>query len=393
MRCTQVPLLKLLLLAPLVGCGGEQPGEGLAGDQRWTVAVEPEVRIGGVDEREDYLLHRVVGATRLSDGRIAVANAGSAEISYYDSHGSHVMTVGGEGEGPGEFKGIIQMVRLPGDTILVLSIQPGLTWISPDGEYVRSERFSVWGIAQVPCRLGESNWHLLQDGSIVTVLEDNFYGSDCPPTPASPWRQTGLIARSTLYDGQFDTVGILPATERNSPNYRVFGRSLVVAFGGDRVFAGDTGAEEILVLGFNGDTLQALPVPFETSPIPSEAKVETVRRFTYPDGTVEIGEPYLYPEEYPRFGRLVADETGALWVMNYPRLLEPISSYRLARAHASLVEDGGARWLVLGDRGQALAEVRTPPGVFPLEIGEDYILGLSKDEFDVETVLIHTLAR
>jgi len=64
-------------------------------------------------------------------------------------------------------------------------------------------------------------------------------------------------------------------------------------------------------------------------PLPPEAKREEVRRFERPDGTVQIGNPYLYPEHYPLFGRLLADEAGFLWVMAYPVLREPISSWRL----------------------------------------------------------------
>jgi hypothetical protein len=99
------------------------------------------------------------------------------------------------------------------------------------------------------------------------------------------------------------------------------------------------------------------------------------------------------PETYPRFGRLLADLAGNLWVMAYPVLDEPISSWRLKMASYHLVEDGGARWTVLDAAGEPVATVRTPASVYPLEIGEDYVLGIALDELDVETVWLHRLTK
>ena len=54
----------------------------------WTLSEEPIVVIGGADEREGYLLHWVTGATRLSDGRIVVANESTSELRYYGPEGT-----------------------------------------------------------------------------------------------------------------------------------------------------------------------------------------------------------------------------------------------------------------------------------------------------------------
>ena len=385
--------LGLVLALLLCGCNDVDSGPSVFGDQVWTVSAEPKVTIGGADEREGYLLQRLAGATRLSDGRLVVADMGSAEVRFYDSQGNHLVTAGGDGEGPGEYRFIMQIQRLPGDTLLVLSRQPGLTWLSPEGDYLRSERVNLNEVARLPCRLSEGNWQLLQDGTLLTVLEDNFYGSSCPPSPPSPWRESGLVARSTALGGTFDTLGIFPSTERNSPNFRVYGRSLVLAFGPDRIFAGDTGAEEILALDLKGDTLLSYQTPWEPVPVPPEARKDDVRRFARPDGTEEVGNPYLYPDHYPLFGRLLADDAGFLWAMAYPVILEPISSWVLDRLYGAVVEEDGARWRVLGPDGRPVTELRTPPRFFPLEIGEDYLFGVSKDELDVQTVQLHTLVR
>jgi hypothetical protein len=37
--------------------------------------------------------------------------------------------------------------------------------------------------------------------------------------------------------------------------------------------------------------------------------------------------------------------------------------------------------------------VRTPPGLFLLDVGDDYVLGLARNEFDLESVRLHALRR
>ena len=253
---------------------------------------------------------------------------------------------------------------------------------------VRSTPVDLWSVGGVECRIGESNWYVLADASLLTILEDNFNGRDCPTPPPSPWRMSGLIGRQVVETGHFDTLAIMPASERNSPNYRVYGKSLVLGFAADRIYAGDTGSEVILALGFSGDTLAILPTPFDAVPIPARGKT-TERR---PGGMMQMND-YMYPDEYPLFGRLLVSRTGNLWVMAYPQIEEPISSWRLTSTYAFLVDEAGARWRVLSPSGALLAEVQTPPGLFPLEVGEDYVLGVSKDELDVETVSLHALTR
>ena len=144
---------------------------------------------------------------------------------------------------------------------------------------------------------------------------------------------------------------------------------------------------------FDGDTLALLPTPFEALPVSAAARAVGIREFERPDGSIVRGNDYLYPEEYPRFGRLVVSRADELWVMAYPQLEEPIGSWRLANTYAFLAPADGAQWRVLAEDGLLLAEVRTPPGLFPLDIGDDYVLGVSKDELDVPTVSLHTLIR
>ena len=51
-----------------------------AGSRVWQVASEPAVSIGEQEGEDPYMLHQVWDATKLSDGRIVVANSGDGQL-------------------------------------------------------------------------------------------------------------------------------------------------------------------------------------------------------------------------------------------------------------------------------------------------------------------------
>ncbi len=67
----------------------------------WTLAGQPGLQLGTVEGNSAEQFFRVSGAVRLSDGRIAVANAGSQELRLFTPGGRHLRSVGGPGGGPG----------------------------------------------------------------------------------------------------------------------------------------------------------------------------------------------------------------------------------------------------------------------------------------------------
>jgi hypothetical protein len=83
-----------------------------------------------------------------------------------------------------------------------------------------------------------------------------------------------------------------------------------------------------------------------------------------------------FPAEMPAYQGLKVDALGYLWV-------------------SGVVAPGEVRstWLVFDPRGHAVARVTMPPRTRVLEIGEDYVLGLTLDDLDVETLTLWPLGR
>ena len=68
-------------------------------NEAWSVSVAPTLSIGDAAQGEDYAFERVVGALRLSDGTIVVANRATQELRWYDASGSFQLSVGRTGTG------------------------------------------------------------------------------------------------------------------------------------------------------------------------------------------------------------------------------------------------------------------------------------------------------
>ena len=384
-----MPRVLLATLLTTVSCNDGTDPASTDTLETWTLSDEPTVVIGGADEREDYLLTRVVGATRLGDGRVVIANQGTLQLRYYDPEGEHLYDAGGQGEGPGEFESLGGIVRLPGDSVLVDSWL-GLTRFGPDGGYASSIPYDL------PPYYGECRWsvdggqHPLADGSIVAVAlvyVGIFGGQRCQePTEAQPQAVVGRFIPPT---GVFDTIAELPGLEEAyGDEMYAHAKNVVYAIGDDRIYLGQTGSDTILAMSMTGDTVATLLAPFEPVRVPADAK-------RIPPGKPEFARwKPIYPDYYPRYARLVAAPGDRVWVMAYPPLKEPARYWELTSPISfRRPEDGGALWSVLDPDGLVIAELRTPEGFFLMEVGDDQLLGVHKDEFHRESVRLYRLVR
>lgn len=384
-RRSSLVLLPSVLIATSCGDGtGSATGGAL---ESWRLSDEPIVVIGGADEREGYLLHQVVGATRLGDRRIVIANGSTLQLRYYDPEGNHLFDAGGKGEGPGEFQTLDHFTRLPGDSVVAFSRARQLVRFGPDGRYAGSSPYEPSPCQGCMCHDG----FLVPDGSLLLVYSlyaGGLQSRDCPIP--SELRPTAVIGRFDPATGVLDSIAELPGAELS---YLVEGRmfaypgNLVHGIAPDRVYLGDTESDVILEMSFRGDTIATLPVPFDPAPVSADARQQ-------PDEP-ESRWTYTYPDRYPRYARLVAAPGERVWVMAYPHAREPmlIHGYLVSPTLFRRFEDGGALWRVVARDGVSVAELRTPEGFFLLEVGAGYILGTHKDEFDRESVKLYRLFR
>ena len=287
--------------------------------------------------------------------------------------------------------------RLPGDSILVASWRSGFIRFGPDGKYAGSIPYELPPRGRCWQFAGND---LLPDGSLLLrYLGPSRFGDTSEPCPELPEGRPPMVFGRYMPGTAMgiDTIAVLPGFEWAGNRYdqHAYPRDLVFGIGHDRLYLGDTGSGAILVLGFRGDTIGTLPAPFEPAPVPADARANLFRDATITgrEGTRTERFTYIYPDHYPRYGRLVGAPGDRVWVMAYPPLKEPVFPQELVHPIGTHRLSEGARWRVLAADGLFIAEVRTPPGFFLLEVGDDYVLGLHQDEFHRESVRVYRLIR
>ncbi|HUF50211.1 MAG TPA: hypothetical protein VMN60_05225 [Longimicrobiales bacterium] len=346
--------------------------------QQWTVSDTALVQIGEEDGDARYLLDGVAGAVRLSDGRIVIANAGSGELRFYDGEGRFLHASGRKGRGPGEYVRIDQLVRMPGDSLMVWDATNEVSIVAPDGAFVRRRRIDMDRVMRtITMQRATESLTPMPDGSfIIHAMQRGD-----PPTRGVP---PGVVYRSEIgyfhfrVDGGVDSLGWypggLPQMYLNIGGRPVYETMLLawharLAVGApSRVFI--TLGDPYEVMEFtDGRLVRIIRRSAPPVPIPPEE----IRRFREArdqrgERSRRVREALPEQTHYPAILRMTVDADGYLWVRTY--------------GEATQVFDHAGAWL--GDMD--------PPGSV-LEIGREHVLVRLMDALGVERVSLHTLRR
>jgi hypothetical protein len=361
--------------------------------EAWSVSAEPTLAMGVSEGDPDHEFYHVAGVTRLSDGTIVVANAGTQQLRYYAADGSLRHSVGRKGGGPGEFAMLLTMLGVPGDSVLAFdAMNRRLSLFDAAGRHVRD--FGRTDAANpVPLLvLGR-----LDDGTYAAQQPNMRIGPAMLQRQAGPARDSVYVLHLDPTGAPADTFGLFPGQRVDVQMIEFGGRSMPmpimlpfspatsVAAGGDRVYVGVSDTYQIGVYSMTGQLTSLIRKPHEPRAL-TEAEIEEHRaRLT----RVMEGQanPFLaqfqdayakvpYPETMPAFGELLVDRAGNLWA-----------------ADVTALEREARRWNVFDRDGVWLGSVTTPPGLNVREIGADYVLGHATDDDEVERVFVYSLVK
>lgn len=359
-----------------------RPAEGSRLD--WRLGPEPLVSIGRMAGEEPYLFHRVFGATMLSDGRIVIGDDGPKELRVFDRSGNHLETWGGQGEGPGEFRGgqLWGLAPLPGDSIVVWEYWfPELTVFGPDGEFLRRfipER-SRWDYG------GDRRSHLgpltvSLDGLILAGQDDVYID----PVEVEVWDAGGELRGS---------LGAHPGRERTrrgdeNPEPLMFGRSVRRHSWGDLFIISSNRRYEFRAFALDGSLARIVRMEHLLR-APSDAHVDAYiedRLSGIPSDRADLRaerqrELRSMPlaEHLPAFAGVRGDDAlGHLWVYEY---------------EAPGEEAAGTLFTIFDPEGRVLGFFEIPEGMGILEIGADYILARMENDLGVHSVQLWPLER
>ncbi|WP_420449196.1 hypothetical protein [Candidatus Palauibacter sp.] len=343
----------------------------------WRVGPTPTATIGTTEGDPAYELFRAGDATRLSDGRIVVANAGTGELRVYDPEGIHLASWGGQGDGPGEFGPMAPggLEAWPGDSLMARDAFSGRVSIfSADGAFGRALR-PEGGYASV---VGP-----LPDGRVFAATLWTYSGGSPGASELTrPELEYGILEA----DGSVHRdLGAYPGSElyvvntANGPLLRryPFSRSAYPLVWGDLVVISANDRYEIRAYRPDGALARIVRRDHEAR-APTWADLrdyvagQNPDRPEAPDAVADM--PLV--EAFPAFARVLVDRLAHLWIEEY-RL--PGETHRL--------------WTVFDPEGRTLGLVEMPGSFAVQEIGEDYILGTRQDELDIEYVESWSLDR
>lgn len=391
------PLL-LGLAAVTAACERTAPGAGVAvrdsgGVQwveygpgvpvaEWRLTDRPDLSIGTLSGSAEYELYQPLHALRLPDGGVVIANQGTEELRFYAADGVHVRTVGRKGGGPGEFEDLWGVIRLRGDSLGAWDwTAKRLTVYDAAGTFARV--VSARDVSGFAPRLGGA----LGDGSFAIAAG---FDPMAAMAAGSGVRDDSItVLRIDLDDGTvLDSLGPFPADQRYVQvsedglwmRSLPYGRRERIDVAAGRLYVGDDRRGEVRFLDPAGGVervVRRVDMPRRVA----DADLARYREEQL-DGLdaderreAERRLDQIPPADHlPRFDDLFADPLGRIWIAEHSPL------------------DASERpWMIHDRDGRPLATIRLPTGMRPLDAGADYLLVYTRDDLDVERVLLYTI--
>lgn len=361
-------------------------GEGEA----WFVSSEPQVTIGLLDGPREYELFDISAAARQSDGDFVVADGGAREVRLYDRDGTFVRTLGGPGSGPGEFQDPAQVLVTAADSVIVWDdAYYRITRFDSAGAFVGVQSVDRGRIAKaIEPPLYPGTAVLLRDGEILVRLIEKT--RDFAPGMFRP--RSGAL-RVTADLSRIDTLMFFGGIEQvyvrapwgQTPVVPAFAKRTLITVQAtqSRACIGDQEGPEVACFG--PDASRAV-LRWTSEPAPvTEQEVATWHDTTIALYTQKMSEDVarqvlaqvIVPTVRPHYSRLMLDRVGNLWVERGP---------------VNGAAQGSVDYIVF-DRAGVLLGIVALPTIEVLEIGDDYVMGVYRDELEVEYLQVHEIVK
>lgn len=339
----------------------------------WRLDPEPVLDLHALGPADAYTFFRIRGMRRLGDGTLAVANSGTGEIRLFSELGDHIASVGGQGEGPGEF-GRLEGIELVGDSIFALDSDGDIAVFgpAPDPTHVRTMSLHYVKVRSL---------HSLDDGTLVVPT----ITSEPPPAAPGIVRTPHALLRLDLDGALVDSIGTAAGGEEYTDNVSfsgtpLFPRESIVDSRNGRIYYGSADLMEVRELGPDGELLRVLRIPDYPLEL-SEELVEAERQErlgSVPPMLRQAIQSLPAPATRPAYRDMLVDPTGAIWLRPFEGITE-----------------GGTPldWQVIDADGTWLGGVTVPTNVRIWDIGVDEVLGSWIDELGQQHPLVFRLRR
>lgn len=339
----------------------------------------PQLRIGVSQGSAEYEFDRIVSVVPLSQSRLAVADAGAANVRVFDGQGTLLAELGRAGEGPGEFRSINAAFGYRSDSLLVHDRRLNrVTIFSLQGGEPRvfTPRPSDESLGR-PAIVGT-----LSDGRML-ARQDLPSGVDGLSRVTSTLSVLGSEGAEETRIGSFsgDEIFLHRSEGFTASLPRPYPIRLFTATAGDAVLIGDGGAGSIERWTAGG----SLAFRWQSSERPTAldgTAQEEHREALLADNPMPPGmaEPWAagirelpYPDSLPLFAGMLVDESRKVWVWR------------------ERSDDGATNWAVIDTDGKLVGVVELASEVTVFAVTATSVLAVGTDEFDVEYVEVYSI--
>lgn len=351
---------------------------GESGGPEWVVEPEPAVTISTISHGELFagLRERLHGVVDVLPTESGIVVAQSERVSFFDAEGRFEKSVGQEGDGPGDFKGIQRLFPLGPDSIGVWDGNDRLTILDLAGVVRRLvQPYPVLGHVVPIVGLPGDGTIVLTNGLDLASIYANGSGLQ---------RQPLLVLRYSAQSGELlDTLSALPGSEfvawvgGGTFSFRPlpFGPATVLAMSPGKLYGGTGDSPNVWAWDLaSGTPVGAIrwegavvPVTVEDRAAYEEKSLAEARD---QEAEAEMLESIEYPEQKASFTRLLADDNGRLWVREAAGPNHPTRD-----------------WTVFGPAGRRVGHVAFPNDFVLRAVLNDTAFGVREEERGLQSVV------
>ena len=344
----------------------------------WHIDPDPLVDLTLTGSGPAHEFYRSGSMKQRPDGSLMIADRASREVRVFSASGEFRGSFGGRGDGPGEFRSLGRLENA-GDTLLALGggrvavAAPDLTVLGT----FNVDRFTV-------------DLHYLGGGAILP---------ESSPRPLPQGVATSGLTRRPeplvlldLEGTQIDSIGETRGNESyvhaRGDEYGaaepLFGKEAHVDALGGRILRGSSDMMQVEELDRSGSLVRILRIPgypleLSDALVAAEraARLEAVPE-ALPAFLRQMVEDFPTPATRPAYDNILVDPSGALWLELY---------------RGNSEQDQPEEWLVLDAEGTWLGKVGIPDRFTVTDITMETVLGVWRDELDVEHPQVLRLTR
>ena len=344
----------------------------------WRIDPDPvlDLTLSGTGPAHEFYQARSM--KQRPDGSLMIADGSSGEVRVFSATGEFLASFGGRGDGPGEFRSL-RGIENAGDTVVAFG-RTRVVVAAPDLSVVRT-----FGVDFFTADLHYlSGGAILRETSRSVMPMDGLTGSVRRPEP---------LVLLDLEGALVDSIG-----EMRGPELFALARdgSFVGGAGlwfgnrshldalGQHILRGSSDMMQVEELDMSGSLVRILRIPDYPLDL-SAAEIAAERSHVldrFPPGSTSVLKTVLEAvpasETRPAYADILVDPSGAVWLELYRGASE---------------QDQPQEWLVLAADGTWLGTVGIPDGFAVSDITMDAVLGVWRDELDVQHPQVLRLTR